>query len=1247
MWGSLRVSPGRGSAGNEVQSPDKEGPNRRTDKDAEEQQEQQLGIVSSDDDDMFGSLEDDQMVDLLSDHPQEPSMLDEDEMEDYVPASLASFVQEVQSTMERGRQGFLDDVNEVIMTSFESAESSQHVLTEDDSDRKLKGDVLGSIERRRIERQERHDEVLVPTEDQKADINPDFWSPELKKLTHPNPVATMTDSDVKREATVEFVSPAKAAPVLPPHASPPPSTSLPDQSAIMNLVSSLSMEEPEMEIDFDQEPEIEMEFEQEEEMESDIDSDASAEGPVNSQASSVTEKTTPARRSTLTASPAPSPQSPTLAEMLGDLTPERSVNPQPPTPTLVRMLDNQPTLQQTPARLALALNLAEMLDNQPTPERSVKPQPPTPTLAETLDNQPTPECSVEPHPPTLFNLLDQPTPERSMKPQPPTPTLAETLLDHPTLAEMLLDQSTPERSVNPQTPTLFNMLDQTPERSVKPQPSTPGSQVSYIGDIDETTMTSSGMPAPSSLSMSSPTAKALQRTKELSPPNPPSPVSSMSSSPEPPADKITAQPRLRLTVVTTATVQPKSPTGRGQSIRRTLEMNKKLAVKKNIPVLSVSTRTAANRQATTRHVSQGMTASRALSTSATKPRLTSQGTAAGRTSRTPTASQPKMKTLVTTAERRTKASQIRAAAAAKTVAVASSISAEDARARARQRVRDRLLKEKVKSPVVVPKKCSVDDKVARAQERARQRQSEKEATLRTTIRERTKPAIATRTAAATSTRTAAKKVPSISTTARPSVRAQLTVPRTPKFATTVKLGAPKVAPAFPVSMANSTEVLKKGLRGDLSLSTPQRKFSFPRAPHFATTDRHGEKPMTPGGGSGTATLAQSGGAFLNGLRKSMRTLSPSKKHQHNGLTIPKGPKFQPASKRALPQSMAEKETEEMEYYKSHPFKAAPIMVKEPPPPKPASKPVKRRLTTPKPFSLRSDTRAVEKVSTDDRECEDIKEMKQFKFQARPMPSFTQATKLQETRAKASAKTLTQPKPFQLTSSSRATRTATHAEEEAKPKFHARPVPKSTYQLKPLAHIKSPSVSPEPHAPRLSTSTRTEKRKAAEEASSRRVEALALEREKKIKDRQRGILQEALKKADLLTPRSKKATLVEPFQLKSDVRHEKYQKELEEKLQQEEAERLDQMDFHARPLKPSPPPPEKVHSSKSPTQPEPFHMPGMDLVELHQQETERKRVEMEEEEKRLHSFKARPMPKTNYFSPPAKSPAKSETGSTGK
>jgi hypothetical protein len=77
-----------------------------------------------------------------------------------------------------------------------------------------------------------------------------------------------------------------------------------------------------------------------------------------------------------------------------------------------------------------------------------------------------------------------------------------------------------------------------------------------------------------------------------------------------------------------------------------------------------------------------------------------------------------------------------------------------------------------------------------------------------------------------------------------------------------------------------------------------------------------------------------------------------------------------------------------------------------------------------------------------------------------------------------------------------------------------------------------------------------------------------------------------------------------------------------------------MDFHARPLKASPPL-ENVHCSKSPTEPEPFHMPGMDLFEAHQQEKERKRVEMEEEEMRLHSFKARPMPKTTYLSPPAK------------
>jgi hypothetical protein len=203
---------------------------------------------------------------------------------------------------------------------------------------------------------------------------------------------------------------------------------------------------------------------------------------------------------------------------------------------------------------------------------------------------------------------------------------------------------------------------------------------------------------------------------------------------------------------------------------------------------------------------------------------------------------------------------------------------------------------------------------------------------------------------------------------------------------------------------------------------------------------------------------------------------------------------------------------------------------------------------------------------------DLQEM-QNQFHARPMPTFSsQSAKRQTVRA-----TVTTPVPFNLSSDRRVQtdpRAVTSPDDaELTKKFHARPVPQSTYE---------------------------------------------------------GILK-AEKKS--LPPPAK------PFTLQSSLRHEAYQKQLAEKLAQEEAERQAQMTFHARSFK-SPPTPERIRADRGPTEPCPFPLSSDVRRAAFEQEKNEKLAAQEEERKRQAAFKAKPAPKSTY-EPKALSPKQAE------
>ena len=477
----------------------------------------------------------------------------------------------------------------------------------------------------------------------------------------------------------------------------------------------------------------------------------------------------------------------------------------------------------------------------------------------------------------------------------------------------------------------------------------------------------------------------------------------------------------------------------------------------------------------------------------------------------------------------------------------------------------------------------------------------------------------------------------------------LTVPRAPQFATTARHGEPMLsrsASSSPVPLARSTDVLRQGLRGSRrSLLGPQaptrkakQKPTIPHAPHFATTDRHGEKERTPGV-TGSATLAQSTEVLCKGLRHT----EPSTRRDAR-LTIPQTPRFHSASKRELPQSEAEKEKELMDYYKAHPFKARPVMTSHAPRSAHSvvRKPAKRRLTMPAPFHFHTDARvatAKPPVKPHISKTPDVQEMK-TEFHARPMPSFSQPSKSQSARMIDSRKkVVTVPVPFHFSKSKTRIEPKGPDEKELSKQFHARPLPSTTFKpsvMSPCQQLRSPASSvSSSNPPSLATSSRVKRRSAAAMASRRKAERLAQLREQDQRNRQRERHNEAMKMAEISSPVSRNSIQnAEPFDLASGKRHEHYQKQLEEKLQHEEAERLQQMSFHARSFHQSKPPPQKIRSDRGATQPAPFHLPGQRRHELYQEEQRRKASEMEEEQKKQAAFRAKPVPRSTYeYKPP--------------
>mmetsp|Transcript_41964 Transcript_41964/g.100824 ORF Transcript_41964/g.100824 Transcript_41964/m.100824 type:complete len:1535 (+) Transcript_41964:126-4730(+) len=196
-----------------------------------------------------------------------------------------------------------------------------------------------------------------------------------------------------------------------------------------------------------------------------------------------------------------------------------------------------------------------------------------------------------------------------------------------------------------------------------------------------------------------------------------------------------------------------------------------------------------------------------------------------------------------------------------------------------------------------------------------------------------------------------------------------TIPKTPKFATDRRMHQTEPPPnkkrdTDRLSLANSSNILMKGLRAPLpkklqaSSYEGTKPLTIPTTPKLETIKRH---PVTklPHSSPGKKIFSDDV-SWSGSLRDNV--LSPISKAGSAGggsLTIPEGPKFQPIRKRPLPKSTAEREQEEMEYYKAHPFRAHPPSIPKPPKsmPPPRKARTTRPLTTPEPFRFSLDGRA--------------------------------------------------------------------------------------------------------------------------------------------------------------------------------------------------------------------------------------------------------------------------------------------------
>lgn len=321
-----------------------------------------------------------------------------------------------------------------------------------------------------------------------------------------------------------------------------------------------------------------------------------------------------------------------------------------------------------------------------------------------------------------------------------------------------------------------------------------------------------------------------------------------------------------------------------------------------------------------------------------------------------------------------------------------------------------------------------------------------------------------------------------------------------------------------VSLAQSVDVLRKGLRSSSALQPPtERKVSIttPEAPKFHITNRL-KCETRPRSNISIIPLAQSDEILRKGLRDGKDQPASSRPLS---VTTPTAPRFSEIKPRKLPKSADEMEQELMEQFRQHPFKArdAPVWPEHNHPEKKNGETTSPRLhtTKPQPFHFRCDDRAqnssrrpIERPPT--QEEIDMEECKN-KFKAKPLPKSL----------------------IPSTRSSSRSRKVHRDDDEPVQQFKARPLPITTFIADSLvssqrSRSRTPSRKGTPRGSRASSRTNSPNQS------------------------------QTSKKQDISPPS-------EPFHLKSVDRHEKYQIEHFKRMAMEELEHQLQTQFRARPI----------------------------------------------------------------------------------
>ena len=384
--------------------------------------------------------------------------------------------------------------------------------------------------------------------------------------------------------------------------------------------------------------------------------------------------------------------------------------------------------------------------------------------------------------------------------------------------------------------------------------------------------------------------------------------------------------------------------------------------------------------------------------------------------------------------------------------------------------------------------------------------------------------------------------------------------------------------------------------------------TIPQTPRLSTMERHGEKHYSVASGSHPSSPVRSlasasasakvdikelslaecvGDFFAKSLREDSAPNSPVKSTGPRELTIPHTPnvlkhQFKKTPKGGLVKSREEMVDAEVEYCKTHQFKARPVpdLLKQAPlPPKAASAVKKKKESKIRPFRFSLDSRKIAPMPVS-LSSDDIEMAKQFK--ARPVPAS---------------------------------------------------IRKSVGEIKPPLSAATPETKITSLPPRLSTSSRLEKRRASIAASDKR--AAELLEEKRKKDEARRKLEAERNRAAGHTPSGNSfstygtPTQPVPFNLQSEARGEYHKEIMHERLQYEEEQRRKSSNFKAlslpRPSQPFVP----VRGQAELTEPQEFHLSTDERHAKHMQELQAK---LKAEEERLAAeakIQALPVPKSLY------------------